>query len=84
MAALSLNAQRQAAERSVQKWQDAEGYEKGENSIFWTELLRDVYGVTDVSKFVEFQKPIELERGTDGKKTRWDSILIPIFSQPKS
>ncbi|MBR7069058.1 MAG: class I SAM-dependent DNA methyltransferase [Oxalobacter sp.] len=74
MAALSLNAQRQAAERFVQKWQDAEGYEKGEDSIFWTELLRDVYGVTDVSKFVEFQKPVELERGTDGRKTRWGYI----------
>ena len=74
MAALSLNAQRQAAERFVQKWQDAEGYEKGEDSIFWTELLRDVYGVTDVSKFVEFQKPVELERGKDGKKTRWGYI----------
>ena len=74
MATLSLNAQRQAAEWFVQKWQAAEGYEKGEDSIFWTELLQDVYGVTDVSQFVEFQKPVELERGTDGKKTRWGYI----------
>ncbi|MBS7327489.1 MAG: class I SAM-dependent DNA methyltransferase [Oxalobacter sp.] len=74
MVALSLNAQRQAAERFVQKWQGAEGYEKGEDSIFWTELLHDVYGVTDVSQFVEFQKPVELERGKDGKKTRWGYI----------
>ncbi len=74
MAALSLNAQRQAAEKFVQKWQNAEGYEKGQDSIFWTELLRDVYGIIDVSQFAEFQKPVELERSSDGKKTRWGYI----------
>ncbi|MGN0918657.1 MAG: type IIL restriction-modification enzyme MmeI [Oxalobacter sp.] len=74
MAVPSLNVQRQAAEKFVQKWLAAEGYEKGEDSIFWTELLRYVYGVTDVSQFVEFQKPVELEWGANGKKTRWGYI----------
>lgn len=81
MAVPSLNVQRQAAEKFVQKWLAAEGYEKGEDSIFWTELLRDVYGVTDVSQFVKFQKPVELERGANGKKTRWGYRYLYSFNQ---
>ena len=35
-----------AAKRFAEKWQ-GKGYEKGDSQIFWTELLTEVYGISD-------------------------------------
>ena len=38
----------QAAERFAKRW-EGRGYEKGESQLFWTELLTEVFGISEPS-----------------------------------
>ena len=40
--------QRKAAKDFAARWKD-KGYEKGESQLFWTTLLTDVFGITNVA-----------------------------------
>ena len=52
--------QRQAARNFADDWKDR-GYEKGESHKFWLALLRDVLGVKQPEKLIEFEKPVRLD-----------------------
>lgn len=42
------------------------GYEKGETSRFWIDLLDRVFGVPNAANYMEFEKQIKLENGKQG------------------
>ena len=52
--------QRKAAKEFAAKWTD-KGYEKGESQLFRITLLTEVFGVTDVSSFIEFEDQVHLD-----------------------
>ena len=52
--------QRKAAREFAAKWA-GKGYEKGESQLFWITLLHDVFGVEDVSSFIEFEDQVHLD-----------------------
>lgn len=52
--------QRKAAREFAAKWA-GKGYEKGEPQLFWITLLHDVFGVEDVSSFIEFEDQVHLD-----------------------
>ena len=45
---------RQNAKAFAEYWKD-KGYEKGESQPFWLSLLRDVLGVAEPEKFIQFE-----------------------------
>ncbi|WP_367404021.1 type IIL restriction-modification enzyme MmeI [Kocuria marina] len=47
-------ARKRAAKQFAAKWA-GRGYEKGDTSSFWLELLRDVVGMEDVTTNVRFE-----------------------------
>lgn len=52
--------QRTAAKRFVAYWA-TRGDEKQETARFWIDLLQNVYGVEDASKYIEFEVPVKLD-----------------------
>ncbi len=50
-----------AAKAFADYWQD-KGDEKQETARFWIELLSKVLGVNDPTKFIEFEKPVMVEK----------------------
>ena len=52
--------QRKAAKDFALRW-NGKGYEKGESQLFWTTLLTDVFGVTNVADFIEFEDQVHLD-----------------------
>ncbi|MBE6830304.1 MAG: methylase, partial [Ruminococcaceae bacterium] len=52
--------QRKAAKSFAEQWKD-KGYEKGESQLFWVTLLTDVFGVTNVVDFIEFEDQVHLD-----------------------
>lgn len=44
-------------------WKD-KGYEKGQSQIFWTILLTDVFGVENISEFIEFEDQVHIDKTT--------------------
>ena len=53
-------AQRKAAKDFADYWKD-KGYEKGESQKFWLSLLSDVFGVSNVAQFIEFEDQVHLD-----------------------
>jgi len=56
---MNLAQQKKAATEFAEKWQ-SRGYEKGETHSFWTDFLRDVVGLSDVSTMCKFEYPTPL------------------------
>ena len=54
------NEQRRAAKAFANKWLQEAGYEKGQTQIFWTALLRDVFGVSKPEEIIEFEDQVKL------------------------
>jgi len=52
--------QKEAAKKFVSFW-TGKGYEKGQSQLFWTSLLRDVYGVEHPEEFIEFEDQVHLD-----------------------
>ena len=52
--------QRKAAKDFAARW-NGKGYEKGESQLFWTTLLTDVFGVSNVADFIEFEDQVHLD-----------------------
>lgn len=52
--------QREAAKQFVKDW-SGKGYEKGESQPFWLALLRNVYGVEQPEKFINFEEQVHLD-----------------------
>ena len=55
--------QRTEAKKFAENWKD-KGYEKGETQQFWTELLVNVYGLENPSKYIVFEKQVKVESQT--------------------
>lgn len=51
---------RAAAKRFADFWR-GRGYEKGESQMFWTMLLRDVYGVERPEEYLTFEEQVKLD-----------------------
>ena len=51
---------RQAARKFVEYWTFQRGSEKGEDQQFWNSLLRDVLGVADVERHIQYQVPVPM------------------------
>ena len=56
---MNTNLQTKAAEAFAARWK-GKGYEKGDTQRFWLELLQEVYGVTNVFEYVEFEDDKEV------------------------
>ena len=54
---MDKQAQQEAARRFAREWQ-GRGYEKGEAQPFWLALLRDVFGVEQPERVVDFEMPM--------------------------
>ena len=52
--------QRAAAEKFAQEWQ-GKGNEKSQTHLFWTTLLRDVFGVEKPETIIEFERKVQLD-----------------------
>lgn len=52
--------QKRAAKKFVERWITESGYEKGQTQMFWTALLRDVFGVAKPEDFIEFEDQVKL------------------------
>lgn len=51
---------RQNAKAFAEYWKD-KGYEKGESQPFWLSLLRDVLGVAEPEKFIQFEEQVMID-----------------------
>lgn len=51
---------RNKIEEFVAYWKD-KGYEKGESQKFWLSLLRDVYGLEQPEKYINFEEKVHLD-----------------------
>ena len=51
--------QRAAAKKFVEYW-STRGDEKQETALFWIDLLQNIYGVEDASKYIQFEVPVQL------------------------
>lgn len=56
---------KQRAKEFAADW-SGKGYEKGETSRFWIDLLDRVFGVPNAANYIEFEKQIKLENGKQG------------------
>ncbi len=52
--------QKKAAEKFSKYW-EGKGSEKAESQPFWLSLLRDVFGVNDVYKYIQFESKVKLD-----------------------
>lgn len=52
--------QRSAVKEFIKYWK-GRGDEKQETQRFWIDLLQNVYGIQDASKFIEFEVPVKLD-----------------------
>lgn len=53
--------QNSAVKKFVEYWK-GKGDEKQETARFWLELLSDVLGIKDATKFIEFEKPVFIDK----------------------
>ena len=47
----------------IEFWK-GKGYEKGQSQTFWLQLLSDVLGVEEPSKFIEFEDQVHMDKAT--------------------
>lgn len=55
--------QKNRAKKFAEFWKD-KGCEKGQSQIFWTTLLTDVFGVENISEFIEFEDQVHIDKTT--------------------
>lgn len=58
---MTQNEQKKAAAAFAEKWKDR-GDEKQETALFWIELLGNVLGVENPTSYIEFEKPVIVEK----------------------
>jgi len=62
---MATSSSRQAARKFVEYWTFQRGSEKGEDQQFWNSLLRDVLGVADVERHIQYQVPVPVACSTN-------------------
>ena len=55
--------QKKKAKEFAEFWKD-KGYEKGQSQIFWTTLLTNVFGIENISEFIEFEDQVHIDKTT--------------------
>ena len=55
--------QRKAAKEFAERWK-GKGYEKGQSQQFWTDLLENVYGISNAATFIEFEDQVHIDKAT--------------------
>lgn len=55
--------QKKKVKEFAEFWKD-KGYEKGQSQIFWTTLLTNVFGVENISEFIEFEDQVHIDKTT--------------------
>lgn len=60
--------QRSAAKRFIQDWYNR-GDEKQETQSFWRALLQNVFGISEPEKYIDFERPVEVDDINTGKRT---------------
>ena len=58
---MNATEQKTAAKKFAEYWKD-KGDEKQETARFWIELLGNVLGVADPTQYIEFEKPVIVEK----------------------
>lgn len=69
--AMTAAEQKEGAKKFVSFWQ-GKGYEKGQSQPFWISLLRDVLGVEEPEKYIEFEDKVMLDH------TSFIDAMIPV------
>jgi len=68
--------QRKAARAFANRWQ-GKGSEKADDRSYWTQLLQEVYGIEDATKYYEAAKKVEVLESDGKKHSREIDIYIP-------
>lgn len=68
--------QREAARQFANKWKNG-GDEKQDCHAFWIQLLQNVLGVSDATKYIQFEKPVRLIENDGKVHTRYIDGYIP-------
>ena len=55
-----IDTKRNVIRHFIETWQNR-GDEKQDTQSFWTDLLRDIYGVDNVSTYIDFEKRVKLD-----------------------
>ena len=55
--------QKKKAKEFAERWKD-KGYEKGESQKYWIDLLSNVYGIENVTDFIEFEDTVHIDKAT--------------------
>lgn len=69
--AMTAAEQKEGAKKFLSFWQ-GKGYEKGQSQPFWISLLRDVLGVEEPEKYIEFEDKVMLDH------TSFIDAMIPV------
>lgn len=67
--------QKKAAKEFAKRWQ-GHGYEKGETSKFWIDLLTSVFGIQNITDFIFFEEQVQKKTGNK-KITNFIDAYIP-------
>ena len=60
-----------STERFVAYWSAQAGSERSQCHQFWDSLLGEVLGVTDLKRFIEYEKPVCFNDGTTKSLDAW-------------
>lgn len=55
--------QKKAAKEFAERW-ESRGNEKQETQLFWIDLLQNVIGIDNPTQYIEFEKPVVVEKNT--------------------
>ena len=66
---MTESSRKQAARKFVEYWTFQRGSEKGEDQQFWNSLLRDVLGVADVERHIQYQVPVPMAAARGAPQT---------------
>ena len=72
---MTQTEQKKAAKKFIENW-SGKGYEKGEAQKFWLDLLCNIFGIQDFSKFIDFENQIK-DKFQDKTITNFIDAYIP-------
>ncbi len=58
---MTSTEQKAAAQKFADYWKECEGAEKKESQPFWITLLRNVFGIDEPEKFIQFENDVKLK-----------------------
>ena len=68
--------QRKSAQAFAERWKD-KGREKADDRSYWTQLLQEIFGIDDATKYFEAAKKVEVLESDGKKHSREIDIYIP-------